>query len=416
MTVELTGFMKQITAMITALNTGDIDTNFIDSGGGWNASPLSRSDLIRELTKFKEDVTNYYQTLDTIDKDIVKHLPNAERHASIVLANVTSQLGAPANSIYIVPQISQLINKYREILLPNTSYIPTDRNILPLALKKRLKAIETNLNSLEISSQDIEKKVKDINNAAEHADEISITYEETQNIHKHLDLLKNKISQAHLTIENTCKEAEELYAKTLTFSDNCQQLVEKCEEAYRITTTKGLASAFDQRTKTTESSIRWWVAALFVAMISAATLASLRFESIQSKLISTSPDWLAIIVEIILSALSLGGPVWIAWISTKQIGQRYKIVEDYAFKASTAKAYEGYRKEAVNLDDEFLKRLFNAALTRLEESPVRLLEQRNNCSPIHDFFNSKTAEKGLEVATELSKDINSIKKSIAPTE
>lgn len=63
--------------------------------------------------------------------------------------------------------------------------------------------------------------------------------------------------------------------------------------------------------------------------------------------------------------------MWFAWLATKQIGQRFHLAEDYAFKASVAKAYEGYRKEAARIDPEFEARLFGSALTRLDEAPLR---------------------------------------------
>lgn len=33
--------------------------------------------------------------------------------------------------------------------------------------------------------------------------------------------------------------------------------------------------------------------------------------------------------NVILSLLSIGAPIWFAWLSTKQIGQRFRLAEDY---------------------------------------------------------------------------------------
>lgn len=85
------------------------------------------------------------------------------------------------------------------------------------------------------------------------------------------------------------------------------------------------------------------------------------------------------------SFLSIAAPVWLSWVATKQINQRSKLQEDYAFKASVATAYEGYRREAARFDKKLEARLFGSALTRLEEAPLRLVEGDVYGSPWHEL-------------------------------
>jgi len=79
-----------------------------------------------------------------------------------------------------------------------------------------------------------------------------------------------------------------------------------------------------------------------------------------------------------------------------QIGQRFRLAEDYAFKASVAKAYEGYRREAARIDKAFEARLFGSALTRLEEAPLRLVEAKTPGSPWHEFVESDAFREALK--------------------
>jgi hypothetical protein len=85
----------------------------------------------------------------------------------------------------------------------------------------------------------------------------------------------------------------------------------------------------------------------------------------------------------------VGAPLWFAWVATKQLGQRFRLAEDYGFKASVAKAYEGYRRDAVRIDPRFEAQLFGIALRRLEEAPLRMIEEEAHGSPWHEFFNAK---------------------------
>ena len=106
-------------------------------------------------------------------------------------------------------------------------------------------------------------------------------------------------------------------------------------------------------------------------------------------------------MQAVLSLLSVGAPLWFAWLATKQIGQRFRLAEDYAFKASVAKAYEGYRKEAARIDPAFEHRLFGSALTRLDEAPLRLVETGTHGSPWHELANSEAVRRTFDAAPDI---------------
>lgn len=113
------------------------------------------------------------------------------------------------------------------------------------------------------------------------------------------------------------------------------------------------------------------------------------------------PSVIVIITQLLLSVLSIGAPLWFAWLSTKQINQRFKLAEDYAYKSSVAKAYEGYRNEASKLDDNaFSTRLFDSALTRLEEPPLRFVQGEDHATPWMEMLNSKAFERFLDSSIE----------------
>src|SRR5690606_11815180 len=106
-----------------------------------------------------------------------------------------------------------------------------------------------------------------------------------------------------------------------------------------------------------------------------------------------------------------GAPLWFAWIATKQINQRFRLSEDYAYKASVAKAYEGYRREAAKIDTIFEARLFSSALERLEEAPLRLVEEEMHGSPWHELFTSKPFRDALETIPEFRDSIINLMKN-----
>ena len=187
---------------------------------------------------------------------------------------------------------------------------------------------------------------------------------------------------------------------------SAEKLVEQCEEAYRVTTSKGLAGAFDQRATGLSRSIQLWVLALVVALGVAALLGGQRVELLSKNLGDTDPKWGVIWLNLVLSLLSVGAPLWFAWVATKQINQRFRLAEDYSYKASIAKAYEGYRREAAKLDPEFTARLFGSSLTRLEEAPLRLMETASHGSPLHELLNSQKAQEAMTTIPAVREKMN----------
>jgi hypothetical protein len=112
----------------------------------------------------------------------------------------------------------------------------------------------------------------------------------------------------------------------------------------------------------------------------------------------------------LLSVFSIGAPLWFAWLSTRQINQRFKLAEDYAYKSSVAKAYEGYRNEASKTSNgEFQKRLFDSALSRLEEPPLRFMQEHDHSTPWAELLNSKAFQQFLDASVE---NLNFVKKIV----
>lgn len=84
----------------------------------------------------------------------------------------------------------------------------------------------------------------------------------------------------------------------------------------------------------------------------------------------------------------------------------------YAFKASVAQAYEGYRTEAANFDKGMSSRLFAAALDRFEEAPIRLVEQKHHSSPIQEILENRRLREALERVPNLGERLSEFAKGI----
>lgn len=90
----------------------------------------------------------------------------------------------------------------------------------------------------------------------------------------------------------------------------------------------------------------------------------------------------------VLIKLTLVSPlIWLGWMAAKQYGYVARIREDYSFKYASALAFEGYKKEALNVDPAVLRDLLNVATNNMALNPLRIYSHDDNdASPFHDAF------------------------------
>lgn len=110
------------------------------------------------------------------------------------------------------------------------------------------------------------------------------------------------------------------------------------------------------------------------------------------------------ILHTVMSLFSIGGPLWLAWISTQQINQRFKLSEDYFYKATVAKSFTGFKKLAERFDPSTEERLFNSTLDRLDEMPLRLIADKDYNSPWHELIDSEAFKAAISKFPDLVKE------------
>ena len=286
-----------------------------------------------------------------------------------------------------------------------------DRNLLPKQILRRLELYNSGISAIAAETGNIEEKIKTINEAYDAAENLPTTVkmlretnDEVKNVYnsavehcrningmlKETEENSKIVDEARQEIlalkQNASKDAKD-YLQSLR--EEAQGYINKCEEAFRTTTSKGLAGAFQDKAEKLNRSIRWWVCGLIGALVAGAAVGYTRLHALEAYLSNPDASGIKLAIQLLLSILSVGAPLWFAWLATKQIGQRFRLAEDYEFKASVSKAYEGYRREAVQLDSDFTQRLFGNALTRLEEPPLRFVEEATHSSPIMEMLSSE---------------------------
>ncbi|EMK6559436.1 hypothetical protein [Vibrio cholerae] len=409
MSNTLNNLISSLEKLNNSLKNSDVvDSDFL-SYFGWDQVALDKDDLVAYVDNFSSRLVAvdpnsfdekilkrlnvFTEQIDVLTKNIEDNFTNSESYVKVIVPNLVITL--------------TVIFSYIENAIFSWDFV-NDNKMLPKALSNRLKSAALRINNIEASSEDLETKIRIINDAHEAAESLPTDLKELRDTHQEIKkiLAKAKKESESLSItlvssQTTLEKIKELELSAKTNKEQTDTYVEQCDEALQITTTQGLAAGFDQKAKQLNNSIWVWIFGLLIALCAGAWLGYLRVGDLTLALTKDLTTGQAIL-HTLMSVFSIGGPLWLAWISTQQIMQRFKLAEDYAYKATVAKSYTGFSKHAGKFDDQTAERLFNSTLDRLDEMPLRLVEGKDYNSPWHEFIDSEAFKKALSMVPELA--------------
>lgn len=371
---------------------------------------------------FSSVVDSHSEKLELLQSTVAKYLNNNTSHIQNLVPVIINTL------LVIFSDVDYELFSFECI---------SSKKFYPRSLSARLRSTKAVLDKLDVQTSDIQNKVQSINQAHEAAESlptdleslaeartevkrmISKSMADFKNTKNQISELKEEILLLNNEAKNSVKEIVNLMSISKQYSDEAEILVKECDDALQITTTQGLAAGFDQKAKELKQSIWIWIIGLLIALITGSVIGGQRVESFT---LAVTTDLTAgqAILHSIMSIFSIGGPLWLAWISTQQITQRFKLSEDYAYKATVAKSFTGFKKFAERFDPSTEERLFNSTLDRLDEMPLRLLKNKDYSSPWQEFIDSDSFKSAISRCPELYKeakkfatkaDLSSVKKA-----
>ncbi|MCU0438149.1 MAG: hypothetical protein MUC49_09545 [Raineya sp.] len=422
--------LKEIIGILDKLSTEIREkaphNNFMNSDNhdGWEHPPLGYNNIV-------EIIDNLALKFKNIDYDLNNKQDQTLIDIKVRLDSFYSEnLDTLLNRSHVTQGLSSFLPLiiWIESMLVSLFDSP-DINMNRLIQRKQ--KLEKDIEDIEkLVSSDYLESLNNIFEKIRYESEALIQYKDSiENLKKDIDYIKTKKNETDKFLEDLPEVTKEItdayqsfkliYTRFEDKNKELDSLIHKSHEAYKIATTTGLAGAFHRRANKLSYSMWGWVSILIVGLIVGGVLGYIRFNDLNSA-IKDSKDIGYIWLQVFLSVLSFGAPIWIAWVATKQINQTFKLSEDYAFKASVAKAYEGYKKEAENIDyrridSELADQLFASTLKRFDESPLRFTESQSHNSPLHEFLDSKEFKNFLKEAPDYIIDLISKIKGISIT-
>lgn len=399
-------FAKSLRALQAKIDAAGNNSKFSDHWN-WQALPLSKADLSYTACVLVEKVESSQWDES---EDINRFLEDLTSKVDAATTNIVPSLfGGPQASDVLASFLSNLDIQIESKVSPGSVRGLTSSS---RSIKKSVDAINVRISAASNSLGAIEEKIDAINAAYDAAEHLPITQQELDAAVRSISSTRDSVIGIEKEVSSKTEQINKALSRLAEIEKQGDAVLIRVHEAYRAATSQGLAQAFSEKAKKLNSSMLIWVTLLVVSLAAAGLLAHQKFPTILAAL-AGRVDWGLITINIIFGALSVAPPIWVAWVATKQIGQRFRLSEDYAYKAALSAAYEGYKKEAASLDPLFEAQLFATALGRLDELPLRLVEREVHGSPWHELLASKELKSAVDKFPELKERIASLLKRSA---
>ena len=365
--------------------------------GAWNLPGITRDELVSVVETLLETISKVEGDDEPANSTL---LADYRRRIAFLTANTVPQIWG-GNGGQALSALLTTLDGLRRALEPET--VDTEEVAAKLAAARtlaktvgvRVRALDATLSSLEPKASSLGEMVARIEAANATADQLPVDLVALEEATQSIGEMRAEAEAERLEVGECLRKINQAMSDLEARRIEAESIVAKCGKAYAITTSHGLAAAFSERSKSLSTSMWIWVIGLIVALALGSILGTGQLKGLADLMKEPNVGSMAIAVNLVLALLSVGSTVWFAWVATKQIGQRFRLAEDYGFKASVSRAYEGYRREAESIDEEFVSRLFSSALSRLDEQPLRLVETATHGSPWHEAASSEVIKKAL---------------------
>ncbi len=398
MQAEILNATNALDAFANSVSNWWVPAKFHEAiGTQWTVPPINREDVATRVRRLAVRLRNIDPRHN--DEELRRQLNDVPGNLNYFTMYVLPQM--PSANIQVclsvLDQILETVESGIPIVIPDTNWETVQNSgQIPRQLAQRIRNLEARLANLEPKGDALEGQIKIIGDAHQAALDLPTDMQTLKETMSEVQAVRDNTAAISAFAEKDIAAIREVVKGVDVQKDEAEKLVQSIGSAHHAATSAGLASAFSERAQSLNRTVWGWVFLLLCTLITGAILGYLRLDLLQTLIQDEKVTGERLWLNAAMSFLAIAAPVWFAWLATKQIGQRFRLAEDYAFKASVARAYEGYRREAARLDEKLEKRLFTSALDRLDEPPLRFISTDEFSSPYQEMLSSPGFQRMLE--------------------
>lgn len=402
--VAVNGLCRSLDKLAKAIKEASNEDRTFNEIHGWHSPALDKNDLSLIADKLSRQIKESVIDSD-VDEDYFSMLDHQINQ--LIERTVPQIFNGENGKLAVAAIISTLSGIW--LSLADLSKAKWERfedpNLMPRSLAKKVRGIAAQIKLIEPNLDDLKQTIEQIKDARETAQTLPADLASLNDARKAVEELRKLAASDVFEIGKDKKSANADAASLKRVLAENEGLMKQLLELQRIGTSTALASAFDIRAKELSKSVVGWGWVLFFALSCGVVIGLFRVNEIHEAMKVSVINWEGVWINVLMTIFSVSAPVWLGWVATSQIKQRFRLAEDYAYKSSISNAYEGYRREAVALDVTFRDKLFGSALTRLDELPGRLVDKESHGSPLHELLASQTLRDAVNAIPNFGKNL-----------
>ena len=344
--------------------------------------------------KFLESISN----IRSISKDTYLALTNNPirtdiqiKKAEEELLNLQTILKEITGDIEFIKESSQKADGLIEKLEAVTTTIEEHSKRAEEILEK----FNDSLEELNENNEQSNKMMTEISKIKESSKDLSVYLIEAKT---NIDVLSKKSELVAANIEKNQTTLNDQIKKD-------KELQFEIEQTLQDVNKHGMAGAFKKR----KDELKWTVIIWgTLSVISISVLVGLTYNFAKDIFDSQAFDP----IKNLFKLPSAIAGVWLCWFCGKQFGYSMRIREDYSFKYAISMAFEGYKNETREINEDLLEKLLQMTIGNISINPTSIYDSKSNHgSPWHEFAAGIRSFFKVDAKIEAKIDTNDIPKN-----
>ena len=247
-------------------------------------------------------------------------------------------------------------------------------------LKEKLTSANDEAKKVIVNITSIEEKANESSETIEEVTpKIAATFTEIKELQKTLNADAEKINTMSVTCEKNVEKIKQQEANLQKQIDIDNKIQKEIQQTLQDVNKHGMAGAFLKR----KQELKW--TAVIWAILSVVSMGILIFISYMFAIAVLDSDSSDILRHLFKIPSVLAG-IWLCWFCAKQFGYTIRIREDYSYKYAISMAFEGYKNETREINEELLEKLLEVTVANISTNPIILYNSKSNHgSPWHEI-------------------------------